>query len=290
MPYWHVLGLGSVGSVSAWRLLNAGINVRVLPKTPTQTISRCLHFPEHAPCTISPTSIGNEAIDKLLITVKAADTAAALQPWRSRLRTDATIICLQNGMGALSAHSLPENASLIYAITTDGVWRDGDQIHVVAENQTLMGDGGANVPPWFAALQPHWPGLQWCEDIERARWRKLAVNAVINPLTAIYGCKNGELLDGGERQQAMHALASEVDLLARQLFTDWPGDTPARSHDIAQQTAANTSSMLADILAGRRTEIDYINGFLLHQALALGLALPAHQQITAQIRSSFSFS
>ncbi len=282
MANWHVLGLGSLGSLCALRLLNAGQTVAVLPAAPAHTVSRTVHRAGQPAVTITLPCIGNEPVVHLVLAVKAPHTCSALLPWLQRLDAGATLICLQNGFGSLDNLALPAQLRVLHAVSTDGVWRDADQIHVAAENDTLIGDAGA-APDWLASVQRGWPQLHWCEDIELARWRKLAVNAVINPLTALYRCRNGALLDGAERQLAMQQLASEVDLLARQLFPDWPCDTASRSAEIARQTAANTSSMLADVLAGRRTEIDYINGYLLRHAQRLGIALPAHADIYQRI-------
>jgi 2-dehydropantoate 2-reductase len=279
---WHLLGAGSMGSLAAWRLQQAGKTVRVI-RSAQLSLQRTLHWPDGRQVSLSLPAAGDEPIARLLVAVKAGATRAAVAPLLSRLVANASVLRLQNGMGSLDGLSLPPSARLCHLVTTDGAWRDGEQIHVVAENQTLIGDGSAAAPDWLAGLIPHWPGLRWCEDIERAQWSKLAINAVINPLTAGYRCRNGELLDGGEREQQMAALAAEVDAVLARILADWPGDTLARSREVALQTAANTSSMLADVLAARPTEIDFINGYLLGRAGALGMDLPSHRQWLTRI-------
>lgn len=284
---WHLLGAGSIGSLAAHRLLQSGYQVRSINRQQTAQ-QRTLHWPDGRQHTFSlPPATLDEPIDRLLLAVKAGDTRAALQPLVARLHPTAVILRLQNGMGSLGGVALPAALQIFHLVTTDGAWRNGEQVHVVAENQTLIGVEESAVelspPSWFEVLQPHWPSLQWCQDIERAQWRKLAVNAVINPLTALHRCRNGELLDGAERQQQMAALAAEVDQVLSVRYPDWPMDTLARSCEIATQTAANTSSMLADVLAGRTTELRYINGYLLDQAKRIGLLLPAHQSLTHRL-------
>lgn len=285
MSRWHLLGLGAIGTLAASRLLAAGHNVSVMPHQPASVVSRTLLRPHQPPLTLSLPCAGDEPVARLLLTVKAADTATALMPWLSHLTPGCELVCLQNGMGTLEGIELPTDINVIYASTTDGAWRDGDRIQVVAENDTLMGNDQPRAPDWFASLVASWPGLHWQADMTRARWRKLAVNAVINPLTARYRCRNGELLDGGERQQHMALLAGEVDALCARLLPGWDCDTLARSQQVAAQTAANTSSMLADVLAGRGTEIDYINGFLLRRAVEAGLDLPTHRHILAEVKA-----
>ncbi|MDF1630651.1 MAG: 2-dehydropantoate 2-reductase [Alcanivoracaceae bacterium] len=279
---WHLIGAGSMGALAASRLLAAGFDVRVISRH-GQPLQRRLLAADGSQHAVTLPAAGDEPIRRLLVAVKAGDTRLALQPLLPRLCLDAQILRLQNGMGSLDEVPLPASVRVLHLVTTDGAWRHAEDIHVVAENSTLIGDGGDTPPDWLAGLLPHWPGLRWCQDIDRAQWQKLAVNAVINPLTALYRCRNGELLDGAECEQKMAELASEVDQLLSACYPDWPMDTLQRSRDIARQTAANTSSMLADVLAGRETELRFINGYLLRQAQRLGLALPAHQSLTCQL-------
>lgn len=283
MSTWHLLGVGSMGTLAAARLLDAGVPIHAIPHTPATHLGRTLNRPGQPPLTLTLPCWHGERISTLLVTVKAIDTARALLPLLPHLQADATLVMMQNGMGALDGIPLPATMRCIHAITTDGAWREGDQITVAAENSTLMGDGSATAPEWFATLQPHWHDLRWIKDIERARWHKLAINAVINPLTALFRCRNGELLDNGERETMMATLAREMDLLAGTQFSDWDNDTLVRCRAVAQQTAGNTSSMLGDVLAGRRTEIDFINGYVVRLARARKLSLHAHENVLRQL-------
>lgn len=280
-PLWHIVGVGSLGTLAASRVLAAGFSLRVISRQPS--VQRTILWPDgrHWQSTLTPAA--DESIQRLIVAVKAGDTAAALAPLLPQLDPHCHILRLQNGMGSLDTISLPPQARRFHLLTTDGAWREGNQVHVVAENCTLIGDGLSQPPSWFMSLAAYWPGLQWCEDIDRAQRQKLAVNAVINPLTALYGCHNGALLDGGPREAAMQALAEEVDAVLARMDESWPMDTLARSRQVAANTAANTSSMLADVQAGRTTEIDYINGYVLRLAAAQGMALPAHQRCYEQI-------
>ena len=266
-----------MGSLAAARLLAAGFSLRLISRD-RQPARRQLHWPDGHCSTIQLAADNDETIRHLVIAVKAGDTLMAIQPLLSRLHPQAEILRLQNGMGTLDGLSLPAASRCLHLVSTDGAWRDAEQVRVVAQNRTLIGDGSQTAPDWLAVLQPHWPGLSWRADIERAQWQKLAVNAVINPLTASYRCRNGELLDGGERERRMKVLADEADQLLCRLYPDWPVDTLARSREIAQQTAANTSSMLADVLAGRHSEIQCINGFL-----AQGKSRMPHRQTCAVV-------
>ena len=117
-------------------------------------------------------------------------------------------------------------------------------------------------------------------------WTKLAVNAAINPLTAIHDLPNGELL---RNRDLMHtALAAGTETLkvaaSKGIAVEHESfDTMLR--DVCTRTAHNISSMLQDIRAGRRTEIDYINGAVSREGRARGVPTPTNDELVAQIEA-----
>jgi 2-dehydropantoate 2-reductase len=92
-------------------------------------------------------------------------------------------------------------------------------------------------------------------------WSKLVINAAINPLTALLGVPNGELLRRPSAQALMGTVATEAAAVAAargQVLTF--SDPVAAAAAVAQRTAVNHSSMLQDVQRGAPTEIDAING------------------------------
>lgn len=282
--HWHILGAGNLGTLAAFYLRQAGFTLCLAgrPEAP-----RRLTFPDGRSHELLLPGDDGEPIRHLIVATKAAQTLPALAPLRTRLGTDTTLIRLQNGLGSLDDLPLP-HPHIIDAVANSGAWREplpggGEHIHLAAENSTLMGDGRSQPPNWFAGLADHWPQLSWRADIRLQQWLKLSLNAVINPLTALHDCDNGVLLADARLQPRLDALAAEIDTLAHRLLPEWPGDTAARARALAQATAGNTSSMRADVRAGRATEIHYINGYLLRKAAQIGMALPEHQRIVNEI-------
>lgn len=260
-----------MGTLAAHYLQQAGAQVLAANRP---TIQRELLWPENSkPHTRITLLADNQApIERLLIATKGPDTFHALTPLVARLSNKTTIVCLQNGMGTLDNLPLPQQAQLFYAVTTNAAWRDKERIHVVAENTTLIGAPTPQPPPqWYRALTAHWPHLSWSQHITYEQWRKLTINAVINPLTAMYDCLNGELLEHANIRDHMQLIATECDTIARLMFPDWPQDTFTRAAQVAMATANNTSSMRADVIAKRPTEIDFINGYLIKVAEKTGL-------------------
>ncbi|KAK4097005.1 2-dehydropantoate 2-reductase [Parathielavia hyrcaniae] len=128
---------------------------------------------------------------------------------------------------------------------------------------------------------------------------KLVVNSIINPLSVYRQCKNGQLLNifewkpkvQGAERRLYTCLLQEAGAIVRALL---PRDAPKKqlSDDaldalvkrVARQTANNTSSMLQDVLAGRPTEVQYLNGYLVKQGQRLGLPYTHHRDIYERVR------
>ena len=112
---------------------------------------------------------------------------------------------------------------------------------------------------------------------------KLVANAAINPLSALYDVPNGALVDRADLRACMQRVVAEADMLLSALDADWPGDSLAAVEDVARATAANTSSMRADLQRGAVTEIDAINGWLVAKGARLGMEMPVNTALVERI-------
>lgn len=230
-------------------------------------------------------------IHQLLLTTKAPDSLGALRSIDSQLAKGARIVLLQNGLGvAEELRSLRPDLHCYHAVTTEGAYRPSPfQLVHAGRGHTQLG-GGAQSARLARALSAPPLTVSPSHNIERALWRKLAINCAINPLTAIYRCRNGELLDNPLALQQLHTVVDEILLLGENLIGD--GTLPAGIFDglreevlaVVKATALNRSSMYQDVLAGRRSEIDYITGYLCRQAENRGIELPQNRQLLTQVR------
>jgi 2-dehydropantoate 2-reductase len=137
----------------------------------------------------------------------------------------------------------------------------------------------------LSGLNTSWKPMS---QVETAMKRKLVVNSVINPLTALLGCRNGELLESAEARKIIKRVCFEASrafaMQAQQQDGSWsdkekqarirsgfsrvsPGLSPQALEEeclrVIKVTAGNVSSMLSDIRAGSYTEINYMNGYLM---------------------------
>ncbi|MNJ48056.1 2-dehydropantoate 2-reductase [compost metagenome] len=122
------------------------------------------------------------------------------------------------------------------------------------------------------------------KDIDREIYRKLLINSVINPLTAIWRISNGELLETEERRTLLQQLCQEAAAIYSARNIPFEGDAYDVVAEVCRSTASNMSSMLKDVLQGVPTEIDYINGRLVEMAKLSGVSVPGHEMIWRLVR------
>ena len=105
---------------------------------------------------------------------------------------------------------------------------------------------------------------------------------MINPLTALYGCRNGDLQRYPEQ---IETLCREVaSVMAMEGYHTSCEGLMQYVMDVIHSTADNVSSMLQDIRNQRHTEIDYITGYLLRRARSHGLTLPENARLFELIK------
>lgn len=292
---WHILGAGSMGCLWAARLADAGRDVHLLLRTP-ETLQQfqgqsglLLREGESArQITLQAACVDDELppIEHLLITTKAQQTLDALRAIESSLAEEACIVLLQNGMGVAEVlQARYPKARLLLGSSTDGAWRP-QRFEVVH-----AGRGATHIGPFDAAFpdallqavledfQVDGLDVQLDPDMTTRLWTKLAINCAINPLTALLNCRNGQLHDTPEARALLSGVVTEIDSVLKARGIELPQPLASIVDAVVQGTAANVSSMCQDKRAGRETEIDHINGFLVKQAEALGIAVPLNRQL-----------
>jgi len=117
-------------------------------------------------------------------------------------------------------------------------------------------------------------------------WDKVMLNVAINPLAALGGLKNGELLEPElfaacmmvYREASAVAMMERIKVQDERMFEQ-------RLRAVLEQTRDNTCSMLQDVKAGRQTEIGALNQAIVERAEHHGLAAPINQMLSALIRA-----
>ena len=297
----YVLGAGALGLLFANRLARTGQSVGLLvrPERAAQLSlgSQLREGPEGSVKRQFMTLLSQAdpvlKIKRLILATKAGQAAQALAAWQPALAPDAQVLMLQNGLGSQAevAALLQPGQTLLAASVTEGAYLEQPATVVhAAKGKTQLGRwSGPDLnaaATWVNRLTVAGLEAEALEPIRPALWHKLAINAVINPLTALYQVENGALA-GREFRPQVNQLVEEVLAVFQRLGIPEPeGGLAYRVEQVILATANNRSSMLQDVLAGRPTEIDYITGALLKAARALKLELPVSQQLYWQLKAA----
>jgi len=123
------------------------------------------------------------------------------------------------------------------------------------------------------------------KDIRRAKWEKMCWNCVFNPITVLIDDHVAKALDHPEMPGVIRQIVGEVAAVSAAMKVPLPLDMPERVVKATQEIRDIHTSMYDDWKAGRRTEIDFLNGFIVRQGRALGIPTPVNEALTAMIKT-----
>lgn len=300
-----ILGAGAVGQLICHQLTTAGMGVALIGRDSIVSIQQTLSVTPLAPANdnqqkthalqYSVPILAANALDNIrlvIVCVKAYQVLDALLPLLNQLPRQCHILLLHNGMGPHLAlapliDAQADDRGLSLGTTSQGVLRQASwQIRQTGQGLTQFGHfAGTELTEHYRnALLTAIPNSEWVDAIVPCLWQKLAVNAAINPLTALYQCPNGTLAEPdfsdmikGILDELVTVATLEGVPLDKQLLHD-------RVYQVIRLTAGNFSSMHQDIAHQRRTEIDQINGYICERARAHGLSAPVNADLWARVK------
>lgn len=194
-----------------------------------------------------------------------------------RLLRGVQTLTLQNGLGNAETISSMVGSSVVLAgITYEAatLLREGYVRHAATGLTTFGAWTSCHTETAYQALTQAGFQVELTEAPGRAIWEKVAVNAGINPLTALLGVPNGRLLEIPESRQLMRDLVVEAAKVAATEGYTFPYSLVEKAEEVCAQTATNISSTLQDIRNGKPTEIDAISGEIMNRAQVAGLPTP----------------
>lgn len=229
--------------------------------------------------------------DLVLFFVKCHATRPAALGVRDAVGPDTTVVSLQNGWGNgdVLAEVFDPDRLVVGVTYVSATVRDRGRVSYRGTGPTHVGawtPAGAERARAFAALLAE-GGLEAdpSEDVRTEIWRKLVLNAATLPTAALTGLTAGALGEHPEMSQLVGVAAGEAVAAARALGLDV--DERERRESIAAVLAragSGKGSMLQDVEAGRRTEIDVISGAVLRVADEHGLDVPVTRALHALVR------
>lgn len=123
------------------------------------------------------------------------------------------------------------------------------------------------------------------KDLRRSKWEKMCWNCVFNPITVLIDDRVANALDHPEMTGVIRQIVGECAAISAALKVPLPLDMPERVVKASQEIRDIHTSMYDDWKAGRQTEIDYLNGFIVEQGRKLGIPTPVNEALTAMIKT-----
>jgi 2-dehydropantoate 2-reductase len=232
-----------------------------------------------------------EPADVVFLTVKAFQTAQALEDAEPAIGPNTFLVTLQNGLG--NVDQLVRRVGDSHAIggtTSHGcIFQGPGRVEHTGVGDTVIGPVAPPERPAHhqlaEALTEAGIEAEAVADVRPEIWSKVAVNAAINPTTAIAGLPNGALLEVDELERLLEEAAREVEAVARSEGIEVDeGAWVDRARTVAKTTARNRSSMLQDVERGRRTEIDALCGRVADIAQRNGVPAPRNETLHALVK------
>jgi 2-dehydropantoate 2-reductase len=231
-----------------------------------------------------------EGADLVIVFVDANNTAAAAATVARVLAPEGFAITFQNGIGnvetlqaALGKERVLGGSSMCSAAS-----RGPGHVALTHLGRTTIGETDGATRPRTLALAEALRGAGFeteiAPDVMAVIWEKFVLNCCINAIAATTGLRGGEMTRLPQLDAFQSLIIAEVMAVteARGIRLPTP-DLPAKIKAHSRRKF-NKPSMLQHVEAGRRTEIDALNGALLREASALGIATPYNEALVALLK------
>ncbi|WP_231562080.1 ketopantoate reductase family protein [Colwellia psychrerythraea] len=251
-----------------------------------------LNYQTSYPLSYSQTTDISSA-EVIILCLKSFHIANALKQIAKDINPNCLVILAHNGMGTLAdvVKLLPSQQAILTMLTTHGSYRYAP----LAVTHTGLGQSDIGLlagelslrqqEQLISQLNSALPQVDFHQDIVTKQWLKLAINCVINPITAIENIDNGKINNKNYSEQ-INLLLTEIIAVSQAESIDLLlSDLQLTVHRVAQSTAKNCSSMRSDVLAGRSTEVDYINGYIHRLGQQHNIATPENTRLWQQVRN-----
>ncbi|MET0875762.1 MAG: 2-dehydropantoate 2-reductase [Tardiphaga sp.] len=286
-----VVGAGAVGCYYGGLLLRAGHDVTFIGRQPHVDAINAhgllldtKNFKGHLPAKAATDATALASPDLVLVCVKSADTEQAGQSLAGHLRPETSVLSLQNGV---------DNAQRLRAVTAHAVIPV-----VVYVGSEMAGPGhvrhhgggdlaiGASAASEALAQTLEAAGVHTtiADDIKVTLWSKLVINCAFNALSAVADISYGPMLEVEGTKDVVTRAVQEAITVARACGVGMPEDLLAQILTIPDKMPNQKSSTAQDLARGKRSEIDFLNGYVVRKGAELGIPTPTNHALQVMVK------
>jgi 2-dehydropantoate 2-reductase len=232
--------------------------------------------------------------DLVVLATKAMHVAQAAESIKPLLGADTPVLSIQNGLGGpeTAAGILGRDRVMVGVVGGFGasIKAPGHAHHNGMELVRLGEFGGTSITPRLKKVEAAWSGagfrVKVFDDIDQLVWEKLICNCAYSGPCGITERTIKEVMDDPDLAQVSAACATEAFSVARKRGVKLGFDDPvAYVRDFGSKIPNARPSVLLDLMAGRKSEIDVINGAIPKAGRDVGLAAPVNETVTALVRA-----
>jgi 2-dehydropantoate 2-reductase len=308
-----VVGLGALGTAFATLLKKDGHRVfaitkeKYLAELADRKVRVCGIWGDHE-ATLDGIYAGigtllNEKIDLIFLTVKSFDTEMAAKMIAPLTGGSTIVISAQNGYGNYEDVARvvgKEHALLARIIFGARIVKTGcSEVTVIADDVRIGQPEGA-IPEDIiikiaSAINKAGVPSSYAADVNEILWDKILYNCALNPLGALLQCNYGQLAGNEETRQVMNALIKEIFQVAgaHSIRLHWKNAEDYIDYfygKLIPPTQEHYPSMYHDLKAGKRLEIDALNGAIVRLAGEKGVPVPINETIVCLIKAKEKLS
>jgi 2-dehydropantoate 2-reductase len=231
--------------------------------------------------------------DLVVLATKAMQVAAAASSIKCLLAADTPVLSIQNGLGGpdTAASVLGKERVLVGVVGGFGAsMRGPGHAHHNGWELVRLGEFGGPITARLKKVEEAWRGagfrVKVFDDIDQLVWEKLLCNCAYSGPCGISERTIGEVMDDPDLARISAACATEAFQVARKKKIKLNIQDPvAYVRDFGSKIPKARPSVLLDLMAKRKSEIDVINGSIARVGSEVGLAAPVNEALTALIRA-----
>lgn len=287
-----VMGAGAVGCYFGGMLARAGHQVTLIARPQhVEAIARdglrmeTTSFDERVRLAASSEPSAVQGARLVLFCVKSLDTESAGAQIRPHLAPDALVLCLQNGVDNADRLRtvLPQHAVAAAVVYVATEMAGPGHVRHHGRGDLVIAPSSASQAAAQALIAAGVP-TEISSNVRGALWAKLILNCAYNAVSAIAQLPYGRAVAGESVKEVMRDVVAECLAVARAEGVQVAGDVHAAVDKLAGSMPSQFSSTAQDLARGKRSEIDYLNGLVVHRGEALGIATPANRVLWALVK------
>ena len=296
-PRIAVAGAGAVGGYFGGMLARAGAPVMMIGRAAFVEAVRAnglfldtVQFKENVRVEASADLKDIRGAEIVLFCVKTTDNSATAHELAPLLAPGAMVVSMQNGVDNVeqirAASSIEALPAVVYVAAS--VPKPGTVKHA-GRGDLVIGPRSAQTEHVAALFERAGVGCRISENIEGELWTKLTWNCALNAISALGRAQYGQISASGEARKLVETAVHEILAVARAAGVHPPGfEDPqvalAGAFKIATQLAEAYSSTAQDLMRGKRTEIDSLNGYISRRGAELGVATPVNHALYTLVK------